>query len=278
VKKRNLLFILLLAFASLLAACGQTDDKEETTEQGNKEETTEETATLYDKVMEEGKLLVGTEGTYPPFTFHDESGELTGFDVELAREVAERLGVEAEFQETQWDAMFEGLNSKRFDMIANQVGIREDRLETYDFSTPYIKSAAVVVVAEDNNDVKSFEDLKGLNSAQSLTSNYRDIAEKNGATITGVEGLAQAAQLLESGRVDVTVNDKIAILDYLNTKKDAKIKIAAEAEDASASGFMFRKGNEKLVEEVNKALEEMKEDGTYLEISEKWFGEDVSPN
>lgn len=269
-KKWKLSIIMLIALSMVLAACGQSKDKEESNGDSKK-------TSLYDKVKEDGELLVGTEGTYPPFTFHDESGKLTGFDVEIAREVAKRLGVEAKFQETQWDAMFEGLNSKRFDMIANQVGIREDREKKYDFSKPYIESSAVVVVSKDNKDVKSFEDIKGLTSAQSLTSNYRDIAEKNGAKIQGVEGLSQSIQLLEQGRVDVTVNDKISILDYLKKQPNAKVKIAAEAEDAGQSGFMFRKGNDKLVEEVNKALEEMKEDGTYKEISEKWFGEDVSP-
>lgn len=268
-KKWKLSVVLLLALSMVLSACGQSKDKEGTN--GDSEQS------LYDKVKEEGKLLVGTEGTYPPFTFHDESGKLTGFDVEIAREVAKRLGVEAEFKETQWDAMFEGLNSERFDMIANQVGIREDRQKKYDFSKPYIESSAVVVVSKDNNDVKSFEDIKGLTSAQSLTSNYRDIAEENGAVIQGVDGLAQSIQLLEQGRVDVTVNDKISILDYMNKQKNANIKIAAEAEDAGQSGLMFRKGNDKLVEEVNKALEDMMEDGTYEEISNKWFGENVSP-
>lgn len=273
-KKWKLSIIMLIALSMVLAACGQSNDKEEESSSDSKEGSK---TSLYDQVKEEGELLVGTEGTYPPFTFHDESGELTGFDVEIAREVAKRLGVEAKFQETQWDAMFEGLNSKRFDMIANQVGIREDRQEKYDFSKPYIESSAVVVVSKDNKDVTSFEDIKGLTSAQSLTSNYRDIAEKNGAKIQGVEGLSQSIQLLEQGRVDVTVNDKISILDYLKKQPNANVKIAAEAEDAGQSGLMFRKGNDKLVEEVNKALEEMKEDGTYKEISEKWFGEDVSP-
>ncbi|MEL3971804.1 amino acid ABC transporter substrate-binding protein [Rossellomorea oryzaecorticis] len=267
-KKWKFTMVLLLALSMVLSACGQSSDKEGN---GDSEKS------LYDNVKEEGKLLVGTEGTYPPFTFHDESGKLTGFDVEIAREVAKRLGVEAEFKETQWDAMFEGLNSNRFDMIANQVGIREDRQKKYDFSKAYIESSAVVVVSKDNSDVKSFEDIKGLTSAQSLTSNYRDIAEENGAVIQGVDGLAQSIQLLEQGRVDVTVNDKISILDYMNKQKNANIKIAAEAEDAGQSGLMFRKGSDKLVEEVNKALEEMMEDGTYEEISNKWFGENVSP-
>ncbi|WP_010171300.1 amino acid ABC transporter substrate-binding protein [Bacillus coahuilensis] len=266
--KKWTLYLVLALTTIFIAACGTNETAEEETTGSNAD------MTLYDEVMENGELLIGTEGTYPPFTFHDESGELTGFDVEIAKEVASRLGVEAKFMETQWDAMFEGLNSERFDVIANQVGIRDDRKETYDFSNPYIVSSAVLVTSKES-DITTFEEIDGLKSAQSLTSNYKDIAESYGAEIVGVEGLAQAIQNLENGRVDVTVNDKIAILDYFKQNENAGVKIAATAEEASESGFMFRKGNEELVEAVNKALEEMIEDGTYEEISVKWFGENV---
>jgi L-cystine transport system substrate-binding protein len=272
-KKLTMSILFFLGAVFLLAACGNNAGNEESAGTGNEGQ---EDQSLYEQIQENGELQIGTEGTYPPFTFHDESGELTGFDVEIAREVADRLGVEPVFKETQWDAMFEGLNSNRFDMIANQVGIREDRQEKYDFSIPYIESSAVLVASKDS-DIDAFEDIEGLTSAQSLTSNYRDIAESYGAEIQGVDGLAQAIQLLEQGRVDVTVNDKLSILDYLQTQKNAGVEIVATQEEAAQSGLMFRKGNEQLVEEVNKALEEMMEDGTYAEISEKWFGEDVSP-
>ncbi len=223
-----------------------------------------------------GELRIGTEGTYPPFTFHDKSGKLTGFDVDLAREVAKRLGVKPVFMETQWDAMFAGLDAKRFDMIANEVGIRRDRQKKYDFSDPYITSMAVLVVHKDNNKVSKFEDIKGLKAAQSMTSNYADLARSYGAQIVGVEGFNQAVELLSSKRVDVTINDNLSVLDFLKQKPNAPIKIVAKHKDASQSGFMFRKGSETLVEAVNKALEDMKKDGTYAKISEKWFGEDVS--
>lgn len=265
-KKFSMLFLIGLMF--VLSACGGNEDKEESkASEGD----------LLSSIQEKGEFLIGTEGTYPPFTFHDEkTGELTGFDVEIAREVAKRLGVKPVFQETQWDAMFAGLDAKRFDMIANQVGIREDRLEKYDFSDPYISSAAVLVTQKDNNDVKTFEDIKGLKAAQSLTSNYATMAKENGAELVGVEGLFQAIELLNSNRVDVTINDKLSILDFMKQRPNANIKIVATADDAAESGLMFRKGNETLVEAVNKALTEMKEDGTYAEISMKWFGEDVS--
>lgn len=274
-KKLSVLLLLLLSFM-LISACAKDDDaKKDKKKSDDKTAEKADDQNLLKKVNDEGKLLIGTEGTYPPFTFHDTSGNLTGFDVELAQEVAKRIGVKAEFKETQWDALFAGLEAKRFDMIANQVGIRPDRQEKYDFSDPYITSAAVLVAHKDNDKVQSFEDIKGLNSAQSLTSNYADMAKKYGANLVGVEGFTQAVELIVQKRVDVTINDKLSYLDFKKQKPDAPIKIVATSVDASSSGFMFRKNSESLVDEVNKALKAIVDDGTYKKISEKWFGEDV---
>jgi len=260
VMKKSFLLMTLLLVSVWLTGCGQNEEKND----------------LFAQIKEKGELKIGTEGTYPPFTFHDETGELTGFDVDIAKEVAKRIGVKPVFVETQWDAMFAGLDAKRFDMIANQVGIRPDRQEKYDFSNPYITSAAVLVVHKENEQLKSFDDLKGKKAAQSMTSNYADLARSYGAEVVGVEGFNQAIELLSSKRVDATINDKLSVLDFLKQKPDAPVRIVATHDDASQSGFMFRKGSDPLVEAVNKALKEMMEDGTYGKISEKWFGEDVS--
>lgn len=258
----------------VLSACGK-DNADKDNNKSDKKTAEKADNDLLKKVKDKGTLLIGTEGTYPPFTFHDTSGNLTGFDVELATEVAKRIGVKPEFKETQWDAMFAGLDAKRFDMIANQVGIRPDRQEKYDFSDPYITSAGVLIAHKDNDKVKTFEDIKGLNAAQSLTSNYADMAKKYGAKIVGVDGFQQAVELLAQKRVDVTINDRLSFLDYKKQKPDAPIKVVATADDASSSGFMFRKNSDTLVDEVNKALKDIVDDGTYKKISEKWFGEDV---
>ncbi|TGB03828.1 amino acid ABC transporter substrate-binding protein [Halobacillus salinus] len=259
----------------VLAACGTADEdtnQEETNGDGG---SSEEEQSLYDQVMDKGVLTIGTEGTYAPYTFHNDADELTGYDVEVAREIAKRMGVEAEFKETKWDSMFAGLNTKRFDMIANQVGIRPDREEKYDFSKPYTYTTAVLV-APKGGDVQTFEDLEGAKAAQSLTSNYGDIARDHGAEIVSVEGFNPAMQLLSNGRADATVNDRLSVLDFLKQREDAKVEIVDRQEDAAETAMMFRQDNPELIEAVNEALAAMREDGTLKEISEKWFGEDVS--
>ncbi|MGG1663806.1 transporter substrate-binding domain-containing protein [Brevibacillus sp. NRS-1366] len=231
---------------------------------------------LLDKVNAEKKLVIGTEGTYSPFTFHDQSGKLTGYDVDVVTEVAKRLGVEPVFQETQWDAMFAGLDSKRFDVIANQVGIRPDRQEKYDFSKPYSISRAVLVTHKDNTTVKDFKDIKGLKAGQSMTSNYADLARANEAEIVGVDNFNQAIDLIAQKRVDVVLNDNLSVLDFLKAKPDTPIKVVAKNEQGQPTAFMFRKGSTELADAINKVLDEMQQDGTLKSISEKWFGEDIS--
>lgn len=256
-----------LALSLTLTACGSSDKQA-----GDKASS----KNLLEQVKAAGTLKIGTEGTYAPFTYHDKDGKLTGFDIEVSNEVAKRLGVKPEYVETQWDGMFAGLDAKRFDMIANEVGIRPDRQEKYDFSDPYIVSKAVLVVNKDNNDIKTFADMKGKKAAQSLTSNLTDIAKKNGAEIVGVEGFNQAIDMLLSKRVDGTINDGLSFLDLMKQKPDLPLKKVAEQEDSAKNGLMFRKGNQELIDAVNKALTDIKADGTYLKISEKYFGADVS--
>jgi cystine transport system substrate-binding protein len=236
-----------------------------------------EAASSLQEIQDSGVLTVGTEGTYKPFSFHEEgTGELTGYDVEVITAVGEKLGVEVEFEETQWDAIFAGLEAGRFDAIANQVSITDERTEKYDFSEPYTVSSGVIVTSADNNEISSFEDLKGKTTAQSLTSNWYELAQESGATVEAVEGWAQSIALLQQGRVDATINDELTYLDYQNTSEDPSIKVAAETEETSQSAVAFAKGSTELVEAVNEALGELRADGTLAEISTKYFGTDVS--
>jgi L-cystine transport system substrate-binding protein len=262
------LLALPLALSLFAVGCGTSSNQQ--AGQGNKAKTELE------QIKANGKILIGTEGTYAPFTFHDKSGNLTGFDVDIAKEVAKRLGVQPQFVETQWDGMIAGLDAKRFDVVANEVSIREDRKKKYDFSDPYIVSKPVLIVNKDNTTIKSFDDLKGKKSAQSLTSNLTDIAKSKGAEIVATDGFNQAIDLLASKRVDATVNDGLSYLDLVKQKPDVPVKKVAEYPQATPSGIMMRKGNTDLVTAIDKALADMKQDGTYLKISENYFGADVS--
>jgi cystine transport system substrate-binding protein len=228
-------------------------------------------------IQETGVLTVGTEGTYKPFSYHEDgTGDLTGYDVEIVTAVADKLGVKVKFEETQWDAIFAGLEAGRFDVIANQVSINDERTAKYDFSEPYTVSPGVIVVKDDNTDIASFADLAGKTTAQSLTSNWYELAQKSGANVEAVEGWAQAVALLEQGRVDATVNDNLTFLDYQKQKGDTGLKIAAETDDPSLSAFVFTKGNTELQQAVDKALDDLRADGTLAKISDKYFGSDVT--
>ncbi|MFZ2782207.1 MAG: amino acid ABC transporter substrate-binding protein [Rectinemataceae bacterium] len=229
-----------------------------------------------DQIKAAGVIKIGTEGSYAPFTYHDSTGALVGFDVEIAREVAKRLGVRAEFIEGKWDGLIAGLDARRYDIVANEVTITEARKAKFDFSKPYIVSKAVLIVRESEKAIKSFADLKGKKSGQALTSNFGRLAQENGAILVGVDGFNQSVDLLLSGRVDATINDSLSYLDFKKQKPDAKLKVVASLESAEAQGIIMRKGNPELLAAIDKALADAKADGTYLAISMKYFGEDVS--
>lgn len=252
--------VLLFAMMMVLAACGQSKDSK-TDQASNKDKT----------------LTIGTEGTYAPFTFHDKNDKLTGFDVEVAEAVAKKAGYKVKFVETQWDSIFSGLNARRFDMIANQVGVNKERQEKYNFSKPYTYTSAVLVTRKGNDDIKSFKDVKGHKLAQTLTSNYGKLAKDNGAVITKVEGFNQAMDLILSNRVEGTFNEKLSVLDYLKQKKNADVKVIEGDAEKNQSAFAFnKKVDPQVIKDVDKALQELKDSGELAKISKKWFGEDVT--
>jgi cystine transport system substrate-binding protein len=229
------------------------------------------------EVTKAGEIVFGTEGTYRPFSFHEDgSGDLTGYDVEIAQAVAKKLGVTARFEETQWDAIFGGLESGRFDAIANQVSITPERKQDYLFSEPYTVSQGVVVTLEDTADIASFADLAGKTTAQSLTSNWYALAQESGANVEAVEGWAQAVALVQQHRVDATINDELTWLDYRTTEGANGLKVVATTDDSSEQAFAFPKGSETLVAAVDDALDELRADGTLAKISDKYFGDDVT--
>ncbi|AUG98505.1 amino acid ABC transporter substrate-binding protein [Prodigiosinella confusarubida] len=223
-----------------------------------------------------GVIKFGTEGTYAPYTYHDQSGKLVGFDVDIGRAVAKKLGVKAEFIEGRWDGLIAGVNAKRYDAVINEVGITKERQAKFDFSKPYIDAKSVLIVRGDNTSIKTFSDLKGHKSAQSLTSNYSKLASSYGANIVPTDGFNQSLELVLTGRADATLNDNLSFLDFKKHKPDANVKVVATAETGDPSAILVRKNQPQLVKALNKALDEIKADGTYKMISVRYFGQDIS--
>ena len=233
---------------------------------------------LLSRIQERGYMIVATEGTWAPWTFHDENDELVGYDIEVAQGIADYLGVGVQFVEGEWDGLFAGLNSRRYDIVANGVEVTSEREETYDFSVPYGYIRTAIIVQEGNDEITSFEDLDGKTTANTLASTYAALAESYGATATGVDDLAQTIELLRAGRVDATLNAEVTYYDYMKAHPDAPIKIAALTEDASQVSIPVRKGedNASFLAAVNEAIENMRQEGKLSEISEKYFGFDIS--
>jgi cystine transport system substrate-binding protein len=221
-------------------------------------------------------LKVGTEGTYAPFTFHDpKTNKLTGYDVEVTEAVGSKLGRPVQFSESTFDAIFAGLEASRYDVIANQISVNPERQAKYGFSEPYTVSSGVVVTRADDTSVHSIADIRGKTSAQSSTSNFAATARKAGAKVEAVEGFTQAVALLKQKRVDITINDSLAVLNYLRTSGDKGIKNATTTGDRTQQAFAFRKDSP-LPAQFDKALDQLRSDGTLAKISKKWFGQDVS--
>ncbi len=223
-------------------------------------------------------LTFATEGNWKPYTYHDETtNELTGFDVEVARAVAKKLGKEAKFEEVEFSAILAGIEAKRYTTGANFFDITEERARTYNFSTPYAYGTTVLIVRNDNTEINGFEDLAGKTTANSPNSSYMAFGEQYGAKVTGIEALADTMTMVETGRVDATINALDAFADYMKTKPDAPLKVVAEMDEKIPVAFPFLKtGDEELQAAFNKAIQELRDDGTLKEISMKFFGTDIT--
>ena len=229
-------------------------------------------------IKAKGEIVIATEGTWAPWTYHDESGELVGFDVEVAKAIAEKLGVTATFAETEWDGIFAGLDAGRYDIAANGIEVTDERALKYDFTTPYGYIRTALIVRGDNEDILTFEDLNGKNTANSIASTYMTLAESYGATAVGVDTLDQTIQMVLSGRADATLNAEVSFYDYMSVHPDANLKVVALTDEASLVSIPVRKeeASATLLEAINQAITELAEEGELTRISEKYFGKDIT--
>ena len=186
--------------------------------------------------------------------------------------------MEPEYVESDWDSLFAGLDAGRYDIVCNGVEVTDERAKTYDFTEPYGYIHTALAVRKDNDEITSFEDLKGKTTANSLASTYMELAESYGATVQGIDTLEETIQLLTAGRIDATLNADVSFYDYLNVHPDADFKIVAQTEEASHVAIPLRKDDASatLLEAINNAIDELRADGTLKELSEKYFGQDIS--
>lgn len=233
---------------------------------------------LLKTIQERGTMIVGLEGDWAPWSYVDENDELTGYDVEVAKAIADKLGVEIQIVPGEWDGLFAGMDAGRYDMVVNGVEVTEERADKYDFSTPYAYIRTALIVRGDNDSIKTFEDLMGKKTANSIASTYMNLAESYGATCYGVSTLDETLTMVLQGRVDATLNAIVSFTDYMAQHPDSNLKVVATTEDASNVAIPMRKGDEtaSLREAVNKAIDELREDGTLSELSTRFFGEDIS--
>lgn len=259
--KRFVAFILILALSlCLLCGCGSAGGD------------------LLEKIREKGKITIAMEGNWAPWTYEDENGVLMGFEVEVSTAVAKKLGVEPEYVLGSWDGLLAGVESGRYDLMANGVGYSDERAQAYYFSDFYAFNRTALVVRGDNSDITALEDLKGKTTCNSANSTYQLLAESYGATVKDIETLDGTIEELLAGRVDATLNAEVSINDYLTAKPDADIKIVAFDPEVEKVGMIMPHGenSDALRDAINQALAELRADGTLTAISEKYFGMDIT--
>ncbi|MET3697760.1 amino acid ABC transporter substrate-binding protein (PAAT family) [Bacillus oleivorans] len=224
-----------------------------------------------ERVLESEVLRVGFEGTYRPFNYLGDDNEYTGFDVDIANELAKRLGVKTEFVATKWDSLIGGLKADKFDIIIAQMTVTEERKKSVDFTDPYVVTGSVLITREDTNDISVLEDIKGKKVGVGGGTTFEEVARSvEGANVNLYQSLNDYLQDLINGRLDVIINDQL-LMSHNIKEENLPVKIVSDILNKDEIGMAVKKGNEDFVQKINEELKKMKEDGTYTEIYKKWF-------
>ncbi|RED63206.1 substrate-binding periplasmic protein [Cohnella lupini] len=233
---------------------------------------------LLAQVKSSGVLKVGLMGTYAPYNFLNDNKEIDGFDADIAKEIAKRLGVKAEFAAQDFSGLIPSLQASKIDTIISQVTITDERKQQIDFTQPYITNEVKVIVAQDNDSITKLEDFKGKNIGVGLGTNdetylRNEVLPKVGKfTIKTYDDVITSLQDLDAGRIDATINNLYALKPIVD-KNGFKIKAVGEAIKSDQAGVAVRKNNPEFLAALDQALTDMKADKTYDTIFKKWFGE-----
>lgn len=269
-KKKWWMTLGLVAAVVGLAAC-QTNEKDSAAAKQD---------ASWEKVEERGRLIVATSGTLFPASYYNDKNELTGYDVEVAKEVANRLKLDIEFQEYNVDGMLASVEKGMTDLVANDFGMSEERSKKFALSIPIKYSFdSMIVRKEDNSGIASLEDLKGKKAAGEATTGYMKLAEKMGAELVSYDNATNDQYLTDvaNGRTDVILNDYYLQKMSVAALPDIPVKILEDVYfNPSSSGFFYPKQNVALRKKIDKVLEEMQADGSLKKLSETFFNADVS--
>ena len=258
------------------AEAAETTQATETTEAAAEAEATGED--LLNTIKERGYIIVGTEGTWSPYTYHDDNDELVGFDVEVAKYIADYIGVDIQYSETVWGSMFASLDAGQIDVVINSVSYSDERAEKYDFSEPYNYSQHAFLALKDNDEVNTLEDAKGKTAANDPTSSIGKYAEDNGAILDEVGEAAQAVSEVRNGRADLIFGTTVGFADYLkqHPEDEEVFKVVVTSDPEPNAYIPVVKGNEELVKVINEALDKAREDGTLSALALKYFDLDTT--
>ncbi|PZN10568.1 MAG: basic amino acid ABC transporter substrate-binding protein [Bacillota bacterium] len=232
------------------------------------------TGSLLDEIKQRGYMTFATDGAYPPMEYMDPTNpeQVVGFDIDLGKAIAEKLGVEYRVALVDWDGLLAGLQARQFDAVLSAMSITEDRKAGAEF-IPYVEMGQLVVVKKGNpKGIGGLEDLKGKKIAVQLESTNEKVARTvEGAQVITFQSFPDALQEVANGRADATILDEPVAYYYVQTQPDL-YEIVGEPVQRIPMGIALPKGETELVQAVQQALDELKADGTYDRIYEKWFG------
>lgn len=222
---------------------------------------------------EKKEFRYAMSGLYKPFNYKD-NGKLVGFDVEIGEALAKKMGMKPVPVTNPWETLIQGLDAEKYDVILGSMAITEERLKAVNFTDPYYRSGAQIFVSKNNDSISSAKDLKGKKVGVVKASTFKNLVAEYTSEITEYDSDITALMDLEPGRIDAVVTDQMVGLRMMKEGK-ANIKEAGKPISLDEMAIAVRKEDEELLEEVNKALDEIIQDGTYEEISEKWFGRNI---